>query len=525
MHRVLVIFIVLASFIGCKSNDSKIETEEQLLRINICDDPYNLDPKKIRRLNDVNIVGLLFDGLLRKDKEGVLQLSLAKEMIISSDQKKYTFILKDSYWSNHEKVTSYDFAYTWKKILSKDFPSPMSYQFYVIKNAKEIKEGHLSIDELGITTPDEKTLVIELENPTPYFLEVLSLPFFYPTSKHNEELFPNWSNTIDHFISNGPFNLDRWGHNKEMVLKKSDTYWDGENVKLSKIIMKMVDVEVEHSLYELNELDWAGSPLSWLPNEMGKNISILSKPYYGTYFIRINVQRFNGENDFLNKEIRKALAFSINRKDIVEHILNDNQQIVATTLVPEKNISMIEDSNIAVAKNVLEKGKEKIKGNLPAFTLSYYNNEKNHLIAQTLQRQWKELGIELKLQAVEMKAYYEKIKKQDYELAMSSWIADFPDAINFLEVFNKRDNGINNTGWENEEYLSLLSQAKEEADLSKREKTLLAAEKILLDEVPIIPLFRLTMKYLKKNELKNVNLSSLGHIDFKYAYFEKGNNL
>src|SRR6267154_5848801 len=215
MKRYLALIVSLILLvIGCQSHPQKNnkDTVAQTLRINIRGEPQALDPRKTRSLSGQNLVRMLFEGLTRINKEEKAELALASSVSISSDLKTYTFYLKDSLWSNADPVLASDFAYTWKKMLSPGFPSDTSFHLYVIKNAKAAKEGKLQVDLIGVKVLDEKTFEVELENPTPYFLDLVAMSAFFPVNQKVDEKNPSWSQNAATYVSNGPFQLIEWKH-------------------------------------------------------------------------------------------------------------------------------------------------------------------------------------------------------------------------------------------------------------------------------------------------------------------------
>jgi len=151
----------------------------------------------------------------------------------------------------------------------------------------------------------------------------------------------------------------------------------------------------------------------------------------------------------------------------------------------------------------------------------YIAGERNHLIAQTVQHQWKEsLGLEVQLHAVERKVFFDRLSKRNFQLAVGSWTADFSDGMNFLEIFKFKSGGSNNTGWENVHYRTLLDKALEVKDIRERLQIFEECESILMQEMPIIPLFHYTLVYLAKQNVKGVVLSNLGGLDYKWASVE-----
>jgi oligopeptide transport system substrate-binding protein len=533
MYRSLtfaISLIFLAMLPGCQSavQKSKNNGASRTLRINIHNEPQTLDPRKARSLSGQTIVRMLFEGLTRINKEEKAELALASSVAISSDLKTYTFHLKESNWSNGDPVLASDFAYAWKQVLSPDFPSDTAFHLYVIKNAKAAKEGKIPPDQIGVKTLDDKTLEVELESPTPYFLDLVASPPFFPVHQKIDQQNPAWFQNASVYVGNGPFQLLEWQHQDHLTLVKNNQYWDAPIVKILSLELQMLQEETEFKCFEKKEMDWAGSPLSTLPvdalDSLRKENELHTKELLGTYFIRVNTEAF----PFNHPSMRKAFALAIDRSSIVDHVTRGNQ-IPATGLVP---ISLklqkqpyFQDKNITEARKLFEEAlnaQQLTKKNLPEITLLYGTSERNHLIAQAVQEQWFEaFGIRVKLQSVEGKVYYDRLSKQDFQLSSGSWIADFADPISFLEIFKYKKGSSSNTLWENAHYIQLLDCASQEPDLEQRLELLAKSEQILIDEMPIIPIFYYTMLYVNQPDLKEVVLSSMGQIDFRWAYFEK----
>ncbi len=525
----ITLILAVIGFACQSSSEKKFSSSVcKVVKINIGDEPQTLDPRKARDLSSQTISRMLFEGLTRINPEEKAELALAESVHISPDLKTYTFHLENSVWSNGDPVTASDFVYAWKKILSPDFPSDTASHLYVIKNGKGAKDGKIPLDEIGVRVIDSKTLVVELENPTPYFLDLLAVPAFFPVNQKVDEKNPSWALSADTYVSNGPFLLSGWKHQDHLTVKKNDKYWDAKTVHIASIELSMLEAEAELKLFEKGELDWVGSPLSILPLDAIKGLrnegSLKTKELLGTHFIRANTEHAF----FKDPKLRKALALAINRKEIVDHVTQGNQ-IPATGLVPTSLNLQDEpyflDGDIEKAKVLFSEVKASLRGDLPEISFMYRCNERSHLIAQVIQQQWFEaFGIRVRLESVEGKVFFDRTSKQDYQLAMGSWIADFPDAINFLEIFKYKNGGSNNTLWENPRFTELLSESALVADSNRRLEILKQSERILMEEMPIIPIFYYTMLYVNKPALKDVFLSSMGQIDFKWARIAQGDS-
>jgi len=527
MSHILYFTCLVFLFFSCEKN-KKDASNTQEVRINIGAEPNTLDPRKARDLYSQTVTKMLFEGLYRIDKSGQRVPALVKDVTLSEDLKTYTFTLKNSLWSDGTPLTAEDFAYGWRKILDSRFLADYAFLLYPIKNAKEAKEGKLPLDEVGIKVIKDDTLVVELERPTPYFLDLIAMPLFSPIPKHIDQENSSWASESNSYVSNGPFKMSAWKHNDFIKLTKNEKYWDAPNVSLKNLSLYMVKEETEYLMFEKKELDWAGGPLSTLPLDLipylKKKKSLCAQPLLGTYFLRSNVEK----KPFDLLEMRKAFALAIDRESLTQHILN-GAEIPATSLVPPcmglRKKPYFQDGDDEEALDLFEEGLKKggfKRETLPEITLTYRASERGHLIAQALQQDWLHLlGIEVKLQALETKVYFDRVSKKDYHLAFCSWFADFEDPINFLSIFKDKRVGTNNTNWEHPTFTLLLNQSDGCSALNERKDLLTRAEQILIDEMPIIPLYHSTTLYLKNDRLEDVVLSPTGLIDFKWAKFKR----
>ena len=269
--------------------------------------PPTHDPRMVGDEIASLIIKMLFEGLCRISFSGEPELALAQSVEISSDQKRYTFKLRSSFWSNQKKLVAQDFEYAWKKVLSPSFYTAFAYFFYPIKNAKEAKEGKVPLEEVGIKAIDELTLVVDLENPTPEFLEFTAHSLYSPVCQSLETLHPNWAQSTDEgFVCNGPFKLKRLHPNGKYELMKNPVYWDHRAVKLDRVFFGKSEMETAHQMYKNGEIDWIGRPTQPF------DVSILPEPddissyrAYGVTWCTFNTQRF----PFNNLKIRVLAYF------------------------------------------------------------------------------------------------------------------------------------------------------------------------------------------------------------------------
>lgn len=530
--RLLQVFAIINCFLmsGCQFSNEKPSSHHNshTVRLSIPDDPQSFDPRFVRDLVSVSSIHMLYEGLMRYNAHGKATFALAESVDISPDYKTYTFHLRPSIWSDGEPVSAYDFEFAWKSTLDPKIVAPNANQLYVIKGAKAAKEGKISLDGIGIHALSPKDLTVELESPVPYFLDLAASHFYLPVNKKWVEA---GSQTKD-LVSNGPFKMQSFKHHNEFVAIKNPLYWNAHAVKLDKIMMQVVDETTGLQLFQTGQLDWHGSPTSTLPADALQTLKAQGQleilPGAGTHWIRFNTAL----SPLQNVKLRRALTFAIDRKSLVGHVLQGNQ-VPALAIVPPslrlQDKPYFEDHDIPKAWALFQDALEELKiskDEFPTIALCYSQNERNSRIAQTLQQQWKKaFGIEVKLENCEVKVFYDKLARQDYQMSLGSWFADIEDPMNFLQLFQYRSNSTNNTQWENAKYVELLNKSTQEIQRDKRFSTLRQAEQLLIVEMPVAPLFYASFNYVKKHQLKGVYFSPLGFLDFKEAYFDMENEL
>jgi len=491
--------------------------EDQILRIASTDEPSSLDPRLSRDVPSITYLFMLYEGLMRLDTQGRPKPALAEEMSLFPDQKTYTFKLRKSNWSNGDPVTAEDFVRTWKSVLDPTFPAPNAYQLYVIKGAKDAKEGKIALDEIGVHAPDPQTLVVELETPLIYFPDLLASYFFLPVHAQS---------TSENLIGNGPFLVHAWKKQNEFVAKRNPYYWDAQEVRLDGVIIQQLDEHTALRLFENGDLDWAGSPMGTLPQDAVATLRAQRLLHIanaaGTHWFRINTEK----SPFNNQQMRRALALALNRKAIVEHVTQGYQRPAEAIVPPSLGLhlkSYFEDADIPAAFTAFQEALKELHlsiDDIPPITLSYGSSDRDHKIAQAVQQQWsKALGLDIQLQSLELQVFREKLKQGDFQIASGGWYADYHDPINFLEVFKYKTNATNATRWEDPHYTELLNASSSEADPLKRLDMLKSAEAILLEQMPVAPLFFAVFNYVKDDNLLGVYFSDLGYLDFKYAFF------
>ncbi len=504
----------------CCNSSSSDSKSSQKLRLVIPEEPSTLDPRKGGDAVSSHLHFMLFEGLTKLHEDGSISAAQCTNFHISPDKKTYTFYLGKTTWSDGTAVTSYDFEKAWKAILSPSFPSPNAHLLYPISCAEEAKKGLVSIEDVGIYSPDPQTLIIKLNYPTPYFLNLISFCVFFPIPLHVENQHPEWAfHSGPHFISNGPFVLTEWKHNNELSLKKNEHYHQANQVPLDEIHLSIIGSEMTaFQLYQNREIDLIGQPFSSIPLDVQHhtqpNAEILVSPSAATTFITFNLLEF----PFSNANLRKAFTLAIDRKSIAENVVQFGEEAAFCAVPPSlknnQNTIFYSDGNLEEANKLLAKGLEELnisKKELEnSLTYLYSHSEVNHKVAQILQQQWlANLGLQVKLGITDRKTHMDCISRKKHVFAQAIYRAQYADPINILDRFRNKDNIKNYSSWENKKFQDLLEQSFLESG-EERLVTLNTAEGILLEEAVIAPLFHMNLCYLTKPYVGNVEFSPVG---------------
>jgi len=533
MH-ILRFFLVFCIFLAsCQKRESThVSTQNpKYLRISFYGDVRSLDPRIGIDYPSAFGTKMLFEGLMRIGQGGQVETAIAESYEISEDHLTYTFHLRPSVWSNGDVITAYDFEYTWKKVIDpKGGYSLGAQNFYPIKNARRILKGNQSIDSVGIRAIDEKTLEVQLSHPAPYFLEVTATSSYFPVNARIDQENPNWINREgEAFVCNGPFSLEHHHVENEIVVKKNPKYWDAASVQLPGIHIAIIkDASTQLNLFEKNQLEWLGKPLSRVPLDAIENLRSKDKIQFfqtlGLYWFFLNTESF----PFNNKKMRQAFAYAINRQLIIDHLLK-GEETPALGVLPQKLASQdtpfFQDNNQERAIALFQEALDEMgiqKEDLPKITINYNVATVHMRIAQALQEQWNQVfGLDIKMEQQEWKFHYEKLQKGNFQIGGMQWQSWLRDPIYIMQTFREKDNGVNMSRWGNKEYSDLISQAEKQPDPVHRKNFFNKAEALLMEEMPVIPLYFTTIAYAKSDKLKNVYISELYEVDFRWATLDE----
>ncbi|QWG63189.1 peptide ABC transporter substrate-binding protein [Bacillus mycoides] len=534
-HLMVMALVTTLLLTACnnKANKSDTEAKKQVLNVTVSEEIPSLDTAKTMDGTSAHVMQNIFEGLYVLDDQDQPIPAVAKSFKRSEDGKKYTFDLrKDAKWSNGDSVTANDFMFAWRKAVSAETASQYAYMLFYIKNAKEINKGTIPLNELGVKVIDDYKLEVELEQPIPYFLQLLALPIYLPQHESFlKEQGENYGLEPNNLIYNGPFVLETWKHEQGFQLKKNDTYWDKKKVKLEEINFQIVkDTMTAVNLYEAGDLDRVPINSQFVDKYKGnKQLHMSSDP-------GIAMLRFNEKNNALaNKKVRQSISLALNKEDFVAHFINNGAK-PASGLVPVGHINEATDKDfrkengdispydLQKAKKIWEEAKKEL--GVEQIKLEFLTFEQDNAkrmaeyIKGDLEKNLHGLTIQIKQQPFKQKLQLEQTG--EYDISMVNWGPDYKDPISYLEIFTT-SNPNNKMSYSNPHYDELIKKAKNDfvLDQKKRWESLREAEQVILEDAAVAPLYHIGSAYVQKDYVKGIEKHQFGGVyTYKNAYID-----
>lgn len=537
----------------------------------------SIDPATMSWQQDFRVGRALYEGLTTRDVRSPgyeARAGVAERWEVGDDGRVYTFFLRaDARWSNGEAVTSHDFVYSWRRMLLPENGADYVQLFFVIRGAKEFHDRRLAAlrafageagvqDRLGaagalwtrterefealvgVKAIDDRTLRVELERATPYFLDLTSFGSFVAVNarlvRAHESLDaatgqvrtdPAWTRP-GRFVGNGAFVLESWAFKREMRLRRNEAYWDLGRVEIESIgIPSIEDPTAQILAFQTGAVDWVVDATTGYTAQMleeraefereraaeiaslrGQGLdelevlrrlprdpraTIHAMPAYGTYFYNFacGARLKDGRpNPFADARVRRAFSMAIDRRALCERVRRTGEP-PATTLIPPGSIGGYRSPRGVgfepeAARELLARAGYPGGAGLPMIEIVFNKEGGNDVIAQAVARDWeRHLGVRVMLDQRELKVFREKVKSGDFMVSRASWFGDYGDPTTFLDI-NRTGNGNNDRGYSNAAYDALLDRAAEERDAEARMRLLEEAERMLVEEeMPLAPIF------------------------------------
>jgi len=530
-HLYIAFLIVL---VGCGKSISPVDSalDKQILHFGNGTEPQGLDPHIVTGVPEHHLLISMCEGLTISNPKGGDNLpGVAKSWSISPDGKTYTFFLNENAkWSNGDPVIAEDFVWSWMRILTPSLGSQYPDMLYYLKGAADYHQGITNdFSTVGVKAIDKYLLQVELKNPTPFFIKLLSHYSTYPVHKETvlaygsiDDRNGQWTRP-GNFVCNGPMNLKSWELNKQITVEKNPLYWDAKKVRLNEIRFYPVSNEsTEDRMFRAGQLHVTNVvPLEKCPVYIEKkNPNLRIEPYMGTYFYRVNTKH----PVLKDKRIRLALAYAINREQIVKKVSKCGQH-AAYSFTPPGSAGYEPQTNIPydpeLARSLLAEAGYANGDNFPILEILFNTQEGHRKIALAIQQMWQEnLGISIQLVNQDWKVYLAREMTGDFQISRAGWIGDYEDPNTFLDLL-RLNRGNNKTGWENVEYDQLLELANSTNDQVLRYEYLNQAEKLLISEMPIIPIYTYVRQYQISSDVKGWHPNIIDTHHPKYIYLER----
>ncbi len=546
----LLALFLLAAFLpgaaGCGFQESQPDPtgEGGTLRFISPDAVNTLDPQGTSWLSDFRMIEGIFEPLLRVNPETLAVEPAAAEALptVSDDGKTYTFTLRDDLkWQNVDPVTSNDFAYAWQRALLADFAADYSGLFFCIEGAEDfflwraeqlanLKNSGKTASQLwdetkqrfrdtvGIETPDDRTLIVRLKQPTAYFNELAAFTPFAPvheasvadTVEVNADTGvvtkdPGYWQDPERLIGNGPYRLSTNQPKVRMILDASPTYHGAAEVANARIVME-VDASPTGALlrYERGGVDWYPG----FPTNDPKAAALVAAdrddvhygPAAGTYYYLFNClpEHEGRPNPLADPRVRRALSLAVDRSLIVQNVTRLNQPVARSFVPPgvlpgyDPPVEAGPTFDPDTARRLLAEAGYPDGRGLDNLSVLFNSEGEHGLVAQSIANMWREhLGVTVQLEQVEKKTFSQRRRSQGFTIARGGWFGDYRDPTTFLDMLRTND-GNNDPKYQNPDYDRLLAEAAETADTARRTELLQEAEALMLNDLPVMPIYHYT---------------------------------
>ena len=464
----------------------------------------SIDPSISTDVPAAHVLDDLFEGLTRLRQDGEPGPGVAERWETSADGRVWTFHLRAARWSNGATVRAGDFVYGWRRTVDPRTASDYAQALAPVRNALAISAGSMSVTELGIAAPDERTLRVELNAPTPFLLSLLTKSYTYPQYEpairaHGDD----WVRP-EFMVSNGAFRLQEYVIGGRVTLVKNPLYWDAAHVRLEQVDYLPLDRAVQTERFFAGDLAFTDSfsaeQTAWLRSRLGEQV--VSAPYLGNFVLGVNVTRapFAG-----NRALRMALTLGVDRETLVRYVRQGLYQPAWTPTPPLPGYAapvpawarLPEAQRHSLARRYYAQAGYSDRHPLRV-ELHYPTDSDNRRTYEAVAAMWRaNLGAEVGTYNEEFRVQLNERHLKQLELFHYAWIGDYPDPLTFLQLF-QTGFGYNDGGYSNPRYDALLAAAGNEADAARRLGQLAQAESILNEDVACIPLYYYATRHLIK---------------------------
>ncbi|AIF66073.1 oligopeptide transport system substrate-binding protein [Terribacillus saccharophilus] len=511
---------------------------DQVYNLTIGDEIPSMDSSLADDQYGIQWTSEIQEGLYRLAEDGSLAEGIATgDPEVSEDGLTWTFTLReDAEWENGDPVTANDFVYAWQRAINPDTGSEYGPYMMggVIKNATAVNTGEAELDELGVKAVDDYTLEVQLEKPVPYFESLTTFPTFMPLNqKFVEEQGENYALEADNLLSNGPFKMTEWNHGSTMQFVKNDTYWDADTVQLEEINLQVVkDTATGVNLYDTGAVDRTSLTAEFVDQRINDE-DYLPVPDMASWYLKLNQNRMGEETPLANENARKAVAQAIDKDGLVNVVLN-NGSTVSNGLMPKDFVKGPDGKDFRetngdlltydaeAAKEAWATAKEELGQDEITLEILTGDTDLSTQMVDYLKEQLETNleGLTVDVMQVPFQQRLDLDTAGDFDIEVSGWGPDYIDPYTFMNLF-VTDGENNRMAYSSEEYDSLVEQASTDnaTNPEARWQNFLDAEKVLLEDAAIAPLYQAGYSYLQSPKLQGVFSNPAGNdFEYKWAY-------
>jgi oligopeptide transport system substrate-binding protein len=480
----------------------------------------SLDPVKQETIAGLHVVLDAYQGLTDVAPDGRITGGVAERWEISPDGRTYTFHLRpDARWSNGDPMTAQDYVYSWVRALDPKTRSPFAFFLDKVRGANDFRTGKVNnAATVCVKALDAKTLQVELENPTPYFLIMLRTPVTFAVHRSTVEKYGDQWTRPENFVGNGAYRLTEWVPNVQMSFIKNERYWGAADVKIDKVIFYPIeDSSKELEKFKVGQLDMTYTVPDDRHAELLRDFpeEYRQGPYFGTYYFQFNTALA----PFDNPQVRRALALAIDRDVLVKDVAGGGE-VPAYGLVPPgvpgyanpsaDFRSLTQEQRLAEAVGIMH-GLGYSDSNPLTLEILFNTSSRHKAFSEAVKAMWKQIHVEATLTELDYKGVLERRRSGDFQVNRASWIGDYVDPTTFLEnlMIGAQQN---DSKYDSQQYSELVKSSYSLADDGQRLAQLQKAEAVMLADLPVAPVFHYVSKRLVSKKVLGWENNPLGFV-------------
>ena len=518
----LAVLVLMAGLSGCSQQSSPTE-----IRGYFASSPETIDPTMNSSMDGATYLVHLFQGLYRFKWDGTgIEFGDAESVDISDDGLVWTFHLRDRLkWSDGQMLSAYDYQYAWRRLCNPEVAAPYGYDIGAfIKNGVEALDGEVAPEEIGVKVIDDKTFEVTLSGPCPFFDQVAAFPVLYPVRSDavvgEEDTW--WTNPTTYY-TNGPFMMQSFTADKELVIVPNPQYYDKVNIAPTKITFKfLADENAGLAALRANEIDIANQCPPDESTKLKEEGLFDLRDQLGTYYISFN----SDKEPFDNALVRKAFSLAADRDFLSETVMLNTRTPATAMVCPGfadlatgsdfrtvggEFISTDYEANKAEAKKALAEAGYPDGKDFPVVEYVYNESSVHETIAEALAKSWEEvLGVKVTLAKQEWGTFLETRRKGNFSIARNGWISDWMDPSSMLTIFVS-GGGNNDGNYSNPDFDAYIAESYASSDQSVRLTALHNAEKVLMEDWGCAPLMFYKESFIVNKDLKDWHHLTLGY--------------